>query len=426
MMKILWVVNIMLPPAAKKIGLQNSNIGGWLYGYLKELNKTQNNFIVLCPCDAVSEIEQTQEENTLYYIMPKEKMVTAEFKSMIDEHKPDVIHIHGTELAHSNEMAHAVGNTPCVASIQGLLNRCSVHFMDGIPKSYTRFVIPKRIVSKFFGIFKLYPYYMILEKQKFEKAAALERQTLLLTNNVIGRTHWDKKYTEQLNEKTRYFAVNENLRDEFYTEERWNYIACEKHSIFITQASYPIKGLHQLLKILPRLVLLYPNIKIYIAGKEPITTNNKLLDRVIELFFDYQAYLNRLIRKGKIQKHIKYLGSLSAVQMKERYLKSNLFLSCSTIENSPNSVGEAMMLGVPVVASDVGGTSTMLHDKIEGLLYDFYNEKQMFKNICAIFDDENLAGQLGEDAKKHAFITHDKDKNIDDLLKVYKELTKKR
>ena len=41
--------------------------------------------------------------------------------------------------------------------------------------------------------------------------------------------------------------------------------------------------------------------------------------------------------------------------MCDRYLKSNLFVCCSAIENSPNSLGEAQLLGMPYVASFVGG-----------------------------------------------------------------------
>ncbi len=425
-MKILWVVNIMLPPAAKKIGIEKSNIGGWLYAYLKLLSQTENNFIVVCPCETVLEATMVEDENVLYYILPKEKMVKPEFEKIISKHKPDVIHIHGTELEHSFQMALAAGNTPCVASVQGLISRCHVHFMDGIPSKYNNFVFLKKVATRLFNVVKLYPFYMILEKQKFEKAAVLENKTLLLINNVIGRTHWDEKHTKLLNEKVNYFKVNEILRDEFYTDEKWMFENCEKHSIFITQASYPIKGFHQLLKILPKLVEAYPNIKVYIAGKEPITTNNKILDVVLDLFFDYQAYLKKLIKKGKLEEYIFYVGPLTALQMKEKFLKSNIFLSCSTIENSPNSVGEAMMLSVPVVASNVGGTATMLTDKKDGLLYDFYDEEQMFENICALFDDEKLAKELGASAKNHATITHDKHKNSKDLIAVYEELLTKK
>ena len=54
---------------------------------------------------------------------------------------------------------------------------------------------------------------------------------------------------------------------------------------------------------------------------------------------------------------IEFLGRLSAEGMKQAYLDANVFVMPSTIENSPNSLGEAMLLGVPCVAADVGGVA---------------------------------------------------------------------
>ena len=50
------------------------------------------------------------------------------------------------------------------------------------------------------------------------------------------------------------------------------------------------------------------------------------------------------------------------------FANSHIFHS-SYIENSPNSVGEAQMVGVPVVASRVGGTDSMVEHGKTGFMY---------------------------------------------------------
>ena len=55
--------------------------------------------------------------------------------------------------------------------------------------------------------------------------------------------------------------------------------------------------------------------------------------------------------------------------MKERYLKSGLFVCCSAIENSPNSLGEAMLLGLPCVTADVGGIKSIFDADKDGIMY---------------------------------------------------------
>ncbi len=55
--------------------------------------------------------------------------------------------------------------------------------------------------------------------------------------------------------------------------------------------------------------------------------------------------------------------------MRQQFLLAETYLLCSSIENSPNSLGEAMLTGVPCAAAAVGGVPSMLSEK-EGELFD--------------------------------------------------------
>lgn len=84
-----------------------------------------------------------------------------------------------------------------------------------------------------------------------------------------------------------------------------------------------------------------------------------------------------MLKKYNIQERFEFEGFLSADEMKQLLLESNVFVCPSSIENSPNSLGEAMILGVPCVASDVGGISDMLTHNEEGFLYPFDDSYKM-------------------------------------------------
>lgn len=71
--------------------------------------------------------------------------------------------------------------------------------------------------------------------------------------------------------------------------------------------------------------------------------------------------------------------------MKERYLKSQVFVLPSSIENSPNSLGEAMLLGVPCIASDVGGVRCLMTHSVEGLIYPADDPRLLAYDICEMF-----------------------------------------
>ena len=83
----------------------------------------------------------------------------------------------------------------------------------------------------------------------------------------------------------------------------------------------------------------------------------------------YQKYLADLAEKLGIAGKIEFMGKLSAEEMKAEFLRANVFALPSTIENSPNSLGEAMLLGVPCVAGNVGGVSNLMTHGEEGFVY---------------------------------------------------------
>ena len=191
----------------------------------------------------------------------------------------------------------------------------------------------------------------------------LEIEQIKKSNHIIGRTAWDKSHALAINPAINYHKCNETLRDIFY-QGNWSIDTCEKYSIFISQAYYPIKGLHQLLKALPFILQKFPKTKIYIAGIDFITNRGWKIN-------GYGNYINKIIKLNKLENHIIFTGVLNETQMFKRYLDSHVFVCPSSIENSPNSIGEAQILGVPCVASYVGGNSDMITDKKSGLLYRF-------------------------------------------------------
>lgn len=420
-MRILWLTNIPLPEASLIMGEKPSCFGGWLINSSKHLSEQKGYQLTIAfPKRNMNNIQVLHGEKITYYVFPKIDSKNASsidnnayLKSILDVIKPDLVHIFGTEYEHTLAMINACNLqvTETVISIQGLVSVVAKHYMSNLPIN-----IQKRFTFRDY----IKQNNLIQQQNDFLRKGILEDEAIKRTNNIIGCTTFDKAYSYKLNPKAQYHFCNETLREEFY-KHVWSIKKCERHSIFISQASYPIKGLHYVLEAMPLVISNYPDINLYISGHKIVQFNN-FVDKLKKS--SYFKYIEELIQKYNLENNITFTGQLDEQEMCQRYLKSHVFVCPSSIENSPNSLGEAMILGVPSIASYVGGIPDMLKNKEEGLLYQHDAPYMLAYYICEIFKNDDLAMKLSKNAREHALKTHDKDENTRRLIEIYKKITK--
>ena len=418
-MKILWITNKM--PHAVALHLENANetpSGGWIDGLYSNLSKAED--IRFCFAFPHSERLDGETEafsfHSFHYcpLCAVSADVVARIEDIIDQEKPDAIHIFGSEFTHAYAAAKAaeakgmLDNT--ILNLQGIMAECAKHYTDCLPQKVIKRYTLKDIVSG----------NTIKNQQKdFEARAEWEEKLLGMVKHVIGRTDFDKSFALKANSKVNYYFCNETLREEFYSGE-WSSDTCEKHSVFISQASYPIKGLHCFLPAAAMLKKKYPDLKVYIAGQ-----NMKLSGIADRLRAgSYKLYLNQLISALRLKNTIVFLGLMRSRDMKKQYLNANVFVSPSVMENSSNSVCEAMLLGAPIVTSRVGGVETLLKDEEEGLLYECCRAEDLAECIERVFEDEKLAEKLSKNARARALKTHNIETNNSTMLAIYNSIIK--
>ena len=333
------------------------------------------------------------------------------FREEIRTFQPDVIHSWGVEYHHALAMvnaAEAEGKLRhMVASIQGLCRFLAEHYTDGIPEKVQRSATFRDLVRKD---------NILQQQEKFVLRGELETKALEKLHHVIGRTDWDRGHALELNPGLHYHFCNETLRETFY-EGRWDYAACRKHRVFASSCSYPIKGFHYLLEAFAQVVKAYPDATLAVTGKSFLTRDFKgKLRRG-----SYEKYLADLTKQYQLEDKLVFLGSLSADEMKNAFLEANVFVLPSAMENSPNALGEAMVLGVPSVAADVGGVRNLMNRE-EGIVYAPGDVQALAEGIGHLFALEEQAAVLGESARAHALKTHDPEQNLQDLLRIYNEI----
>ena len=142
-------------------------------------------------------------------------------------------------------------------------------------------------------------------------------------------------------------------------------------------------------------------------------------------FQGYHLYLRRLVKKLHLEEHVRFLGSLSEDQMKQAFLDANVYVMPSAIENSPNSLCEAQILGVPAVASYCGGTPTLVEDSKTGYLYRYEEVEMLAQRVMDLFAmDEATLTALSERERSIAMKRHNRNDNAHRLIDTYYNLMK--
>lgn len=414
-MKVLWITNIIFPEAEHLLtgSGELKSSGGWMLGAANALlNNKEVKLYVASVSGKVNTLTKLEGQLITYYILPFGKgnqHVNLDYcpywQQINDEIKPDIVHIHGTEYSHGHAFMKACGSNNVVISIQGMTSAYYDYYYYGLTKSdiYRNLTIRDIIKGT-----------VIHGKKQFSIRAQYEIDMINMAKHVIGRTSWDKSHVWAINPEAEYHFCNETLRPEFYGGDKWCYDKCQKHTIFLSQAYYPIKGFHQMLKAMPIILLHYPDTKIRVAGSD--ITKSSTFSQKLRLS-GYGKYIKNIINNNGLAGFISFTGNLNAEQMKQEYLNCNVFVCPSSIENSPNSLGEAQILGTPCIASYVGGIPDMMSGN-EDNLYRFEEVEMLAEKVCRVFSD----GEKQKDMSAIAAIRHDPLNNNQQLFSIYNKI----
>jgi len=390
------------------------NGGGWMSSLLNEMKKQKGVEIGVCFAMDGQPFKVVQDSvayypfpnhrkpwkdkilDIIYYKHPeRDRILWSQyeewFKRVTADFKPDIIHIFGSELYLG--LATFVAPCPVVLHVQGILSlSIYIWFPSGVSKrSYLlQDWNPKRIYDRF----QLYTYW--------QRSCYREQEVLCHTTHVIGRTHWDKLATEILNPSRVYHYGGEILRPEFYEEHKREIPV--RLTIVTTSSSPMYKGFDYVMQ----------------------TAN--VLKNVMHLDFDWHVYGNvdptfhqqfTGLRHDAL--NIRLMGVATALELCEAISHATAYFQPSYIENSPNSVCEAQILGVPVVATNVGGTSSLIEEGITGFLIPTNDPYTAAYRIAQLHSNCQMNDTIGHNSRVAALQRHDRKRIINELMNTYRE-----
>jgi glycosyltransferase involved in cell wall biosynthesis len=407
-MKVLW----FCLTSCSAVELEDKSIlgGGWLISLEKELRKNKNVQLSISFFSDKNEqpfdycgvkyypVKKTKVDRVSIRLFPRVMhKFDKKFVEVIKHVKPDLIHIHGSEFEFTNIIG--LTDVPVVLSMQSILSPYEEKYFSGISRPelfrYGNWT-DKLFFKSEWIIYKITKCFAKNERKEFKKL-----------KYIIGRTDWDKKVSRLIAPDSKYYVVNEILRDPFY-QTVWKKSSNQKISLVTTMSNSLYKGLETVYRT-ARLLKKY-NIPFSwtIIGQTKGSSYEKLVRRTTKIVPD--------------DVNIIFTGQLSANDMIRELLDSDIFIQVSHIENSPNSLCEAMLLGMPIIASYVGGTSTLLKDEEDGLLYQDGEIYSLAGDILEFYHHQDFALSLAKHARQTALKRHDKTNIIKELLSSYYDM----
>ncbi len=304
--------------------------------------------------------------NEILHYLPN----TLRIKKVLEGIKPDIVHAHGTENSYA--MAAIRSNYPSVISIQGIL---------------------QEIVK-----YKSNP--NVRDRLKI----SLESRAIRKGSNFTCRTNFDTSFVRSLNPSANIYNVCEAMNPVFF-EKDW--IVQDTRTILFVGSLRERKGIMVLLNSLLNIKQELSDVHLYVIG-----TGNS----------DYFKKLVDFCEKNKMESNVTFLGYQSPEVISDYHLIAQVFVCPSFIENSPNCIAEAMVTGLPVIATNVGGIPSMITDEETGLLVESNDVIALADKIYSLLSNLSAREKISKNSRVIARERHWPKNVADKTIDVYREV----
>lgn len=334
-------------------------------------------------------------------------MPISRLKEILEDFTPDIIHVHGLENPLANILLHNLGNVPIVVSLQGLLLPCAnAFFPEGI--NMHTFSFPFNISEHILRNGYKYAYNSICVRAEHERILWGKVQ------DVLGRTDWDKRMSKVYAPNASYYYGGEVLREAFYAHAGMYRVKEEIGQVQIcsTISNTVYKGLDIILKTANELRVLGID---YVWNVIGIDEDCRLI-----------KYFSKQLGIDANKLNINFCGVKSPEDIVDSLLQSDVYYHPSYIDNSPNSVCEAQMIGCPVIANNVGGVSSLMEHGKSGLLVPANSIADTVYYIRKLKNCVELRQELSTNAIAIAKERHNKRTIIESLIVAYNKIISSR
>ena len=130
--------------------------------------------------------------------------------------------------------------------------------------------------------------------------------------------------------------------------------------------------------------------------------------------------LEAAVRARRLGAHVSFEGACSEQRVRTLYDAADMFVLTSFAEGMPVSLMEAMAMGIPCVATHVGGTAELIRDGIDGVLVPPADPSAVAQALARLAGNEGLRRHFGAAGRRRVLETYEFGACVDQLVRVFR------
>lgn len=393
-MRVAWLTSYAvssLPPQVRFIRRQLSHACSWIVSLANELStRRELELHVVTAAAGILENQYVTRNGVTFHVIrhtfpftmrgfPDYMRMDAltyydslrkQIRLVLDKVQPDLVHVHGTEYGYG--LAALDSGVPTVVSMQGIINRI------------------REVEDTMF----------------YRLQAPMERDVVRRGRYFGTRTKWANEFVRSLNPNATIYDMPEAVNPMFFEDRQ----RTRNSNLLFVGSVERRKGIEVAIDAMRFVVRQHPTARLRIVGGGKRS---------------YLDTLKQLVQANNLEHAIEWKGSKAHEEIAALHSDSLVLIHPTFIDNSPNSVAEAMVSGLPVIASNVGGIPSMIEDGVTGILVPPQEPERLAEAIVKLLKDDADRERLRVNAQAIARTRHLPRAVAGQTLEVYKDILKR-
>jgi glycosyltransferase involved in cell wall biosynthesis len=258
--------------------------------------------------------------------------------------------------------------------------------------------------------FKYNPIKVYLNSRSFKfrkENQILEREIMKCNHYFMGRTDWDKDIVKYYSDGGKYYHCEETIREEIYDSlEKWKFHERNEIRLVTIGNAGSLKGNEIMLKT----AWLLKN-EFHIDFEWIYTSDDNRM-----------CFFENLVDIKCKDVNIKLIGRIDAKRIAAELCNAEFYVHTSIIDNSPNTLCEAQLIGTPVISTNAGGIPQLVENGESGFLYPYSEAYALAFRIMSLHNRRKLLEDvsLNEISKSHE--RHNPQIITDAVISIYKDI----